>query len=257
MKLCIIKISSHCGLKCIHCYLDSNKNEKELSTLEAEQIFSKISKSSFNTIALEGDHSDLISIIEIATKFNLKLTINTSAFGLNENIIDKLVGHVRSIVFSIDGSESLYHDRIRGEAGIFDRTIELITYSKKNGIDITLSSAISRANHVQIERIIMLAVEIGANRITFLYTTPIGKAKNMNLSLNLDEWKDTCSHIKSLQHKYPIKIYYEPVLCSEIENKQFCSAISQQYLAVDVEGFAYFCPLLIGHTEYKLGNIFN
>lgn len=256
MKLCIINISNICGLNCNHCYLEHNNKPKELSALEAERIFSSLSKLCVEIVALEGDHSDIISIVEIAKKFNLRLTINASAYGIDEKIIDKLVGQVRSIVFSLDGYKADYHDVIRGKSGVFSRTIDLVKYSKQKGIDISLTSALSKSNLSQIEGIVSLAAELGVDRLSFLYTTPLGKAKKSNISLSLNSWRDTCNLIKSLQLKYPIKLNYEPVICGEIQDKQFCSAINHQYLAIDVEGNVYFCPLLIGHIEYSLGNIF-
>lgn len=256
MKLCIIKISNICGLSCIHCYLEHNNKPKELSVWEAEWIFSSISKLWVEIVALEGDHSDLISIVNIAKRFNLRLTINASVYGIDEKIIDQLVGKVRSIVFSLDGCQADNHDTIRGESGVFLRTIDLIKYSKQKGIDVSLTTAVSKSNFSQIEGIVSLAVELGVNRLSFLYTTPLGKAKNSNISLSLNSWRDTCNLIKSLQLKYPIKLNYEPVICGEIQDKQFCSGINHQYLAIDVEGNVYFCPLLIGHIEFSLGNIF-
>jgi len=258
MRLCIVKISDHCDLNCIHCYLKTHQNRtKEINIEEAEILFNYLSKLQIDIVGLEGNHTDIVSIIKIATKNKLKTTISVSPYSINEEIIDSIKEDVGSIVYSIDGHSPNIHDKIRGKSGVFDLTINQINYAINVGIEISVTCAISKLNYEQIDGIIELCEGIGIKRIAFLYTTPIGYAKEHNLSLPLDKWEKICDKIRNKSHSSKLNIYFEPVFCDKINNKSFCSANSCQYLSVDSYGFLYFCPILIGQKEYSIGNIYN
>jgi len=98
-------------------------------------------------------HKYVYEIIRLGKENNLKIGLNTNGFLVDKKVAKKIVDSGLDIlVFSLDGSNSEIHDKIRGVPGSFDRVIRGIklvkayAHSANKDIAITINTVISALN---------------------------------------------------------------------------------------------------------------
>jgi len=254
--ICIINVSERCALDCIHCYLDKTKAQRELSLADAEILLKQIGRLRPHYVGFEGDHPQLEDLIEIACSHDLEVTVGASGVYYNREFLDRISGKVKRLLFSVDGPTAEIHDKLRNCPGLFDKTIKLIEYARDRKYKVAALCTISNENVAYIEKLYFLMLHLSVDIISFIYTSPFGRAKNNALSVSPDIWKSTCNKIRHLRKNEPdITIAYEPVFCNNsFTVRNVCSIYRKQYMAINAVGEVFFCPLLMTDPVYALGN---
>lgn len=258
MKLCFVGASERCSLNCEHCYLGERENPSDLSLALASNFFEQVKNLEPKAIAIEGDHPQLEKLVGEATKTGLNITISTSYNYLGDDNTKKLTTKIKSFVISLDGYNAKTHDKVRGTPGSFEKTIETIRFIQSEGGHVSVLSSLSNRNISELGEMTKFLLSLNVNVISFLYTSSFGKAKDKNLSIPPDKWKETCEELEGLRKTSASNIFYEPVFCNNnFQDKNPCSLYTRDYMALDSLGNIYFCPLFINKEDgrYALGNI--
>jgi radical SAM protein with 4Fe4S-binding SPASM domain len=257
MKIAFVNASERCSNNCEHCYLGERDNPTDLPLYLAETFFKQLAALDQHIVAIEGDHSHLDEIVDIAVRTGLEVTVSASSDYLEENI-EVLADKIKSLVVSLDGGNPRIHDRVRGSSGSFDKTIETIKEIQKRGGHVAVLTALSKRNISDFDEFSRFLLGLDVDIISFLYTSSFGNAKSKDLSIPPSEWKRVSQRIERLREESSTRIFYEPVFCdNNFQDKNLCSLYTRDYMAIDPLGNVYFCPLFINKEEcrYALGNI--
>lgn len=127
MKTIIYDITSHCNLKCKHCYNSKYLDGTIEIEIEIEKIVSKIVEIKPEVLLIQGGEPLLVKNLELLIKaikkYGIRVYITTNAISLTEDrAINLLKSGISGFFFSIESSESQKNDLIRGK-GSFEKAI--------------------------------------------------------------------------------------------------------------------------------------
>lgn len=164
-------ITTHCTLRCKHCFLlqkgDLNKHELSLSYIIPmldELAYHKVFMISING----GDpllHPDLIQIIKEIRKRNILPLMGITGVAISENLANHLFeAGLRCIQVSLDGIDEESNAIFRGK-GFFDEILNGITILQNAGIKVNIATIINKNNYMKFFMFLNLAKNIGAFKV--------------------------------------------------------------------------------------------
>jgi len=208
-------ITQKCNLKCKHCYSESVEQAApdELSTEEALRLVDDLSRWGIGLLIIDGGEplcrEDLLDIVRYASSKGIRTTIGSNATLIDEGMAKKLreVG-VMAVAISVDGADAVTHDSFRGVDGAFEQTLEGIEACRNAGLPFQLNMVIRKDNFSQLEDMLRLALDIGANAAEVFDLVAAGRAKHecQELVLSLEERKQAMEQLAQAQEDYPIVI---------------------------------------------------
>jgi radical SAM protein with 4Fe4S-binding SPASM domain len=208
-------ITQKCNLKCKHCYSDSvdQAAPDELSTEEAFRLIDDLSRWGIGLLIIDGGEplcrEDLLDVVKYASSKGIRTTI-----GSNGTLIDKEMARkmrdagVMAVAISADGADAVTHDSFRGVDGAFRQTLKGIEACRNAALPFQLNMVIRKDNLSQLEDMLRLAVDLGANAAEVFDLVAAGRAKNecKELVLSLEERKVVMERLAGAQEDYPIVI---------------------------------------------------
>lgn len=193
--LIVWNFTNMCNLRCKHCYQRADKPlPDELSLKEKLMLVDQLDKAGVAAIALSGGepaiHPDFYRIVSEISSRGIYAAVATNGwfFADIENIIKAKKAGLRYIEVSIDSADPEKHDWFRGVPGSWERAVKALKNAVKLGISNALAVTLTKINIDEINDIIDLAEEIGAQRVVFFNFVPVGRGKD-NLWLDLDPFE--------------------------------------------------------------------
>src|SRR5262249_27579855 len=127
------------------------------------------------------ERADVYRLIEFGRSRGLEMAITPSATPL---VTRAALRQLRSagicrMAVSLDGTDAPTHDGLRGIAGIFDRTWEIIHAARDLEIPLQINTTLQPANFAQIEA---MARQLAQTRIalwSIFFLVPVGRAESM------------------------------------------------------------------------------
>jgi len=275
-------ITTKCNLKCKHCYSDSVEQAApdELSTEEAFRLMDDLSKWGIGLLVIDGGEplcrEDILDVVKYASSKGIRTTIGSNGTLIDEAMARKMLdAGVKAVAISVDGADAQTHDSFRGVTSTFEQTLKGIKACRNAGLPFQFNTVIRRETVPQLEDILHLAVDNGANAAEFFDLVAAGRARRecREEVLSLDERKQAMEWLAESQEDCPIVIRVPacpmyPLLLQEkhIKPKHFpaemlrrvpyygrgCAAgMPMGYVMVQSNGELNPCMLL----QVKLGNI--
>jgi len=208
-------ITTKCNLKCKHCYSSSVEQAApdELSTEEAFGLVDDLSAWGIGLLIIDGGEplcrDDLLDILKYASSKGIRTTIGSNGTLINEEMAGKLleVG-VMAVAISVDGADARTHDSFRGIDGAFEETLKGLEACRNAGLPFQLNMVIRKDTLPQLEDMLRLAVECGANAAELFDLVAAGRAKEESRDqvLSLDERKQAMEFLSDTQTDYPLII---------------------------------------------------
>lgn len=161
------ELTDRCNLSCIHCYYNSNrKTENELTTQEALAIIEQLAKMKVFEVYLTGGEAllreDWPILIQKLRAHKMQVGIITNGTQVDEPAAKKLADFkIKWAQISIDGASPEVHDRVRGLAGGWEKSINAIRYLKRNNIRTHVSFVPTKINFRDCLKVVGLCVEMG------------------------------------------------------------------------------------------------
>lgn len=213
-----------CNLNCKHCingkFLGDIKDE--LTTYEFEQIIKNIENIyKIDYIHILGGEpttrKDFLDICDILEKYNIKFGFNTNSLLMNNNLVSKLLNNkcIDNIVFSIEGDNAELNDKIRGKK-VFDKIVKAIKLTNEykkilnSKVNLVANIVLSKLNYCYIGNFIDFCIDIGINRIDILELIEDGNAKDIKLSLSMEEVVEVMKIISKKYERVKDKIEILP-----------------------------------------------
>jgi len=208
-------ITTKCNLKCKHCYSNSVEQAApdELSTKEALHLVDDLSRWGIGLLIIDGGEplcrEDLLNVVKYASSKGIRTTIGSNGTLIDGEMARKMRdGGVMAVAISADGADAVTHDSFRGVDGAFEQTLRGIEACKNAGLPFQLNMVIRKDNLSQLEDMLRLAVDSGANAAEVFDLVAAGRAKDecKELVLSLEERKVVMERLARAQEDYPIVI---------------------------------------------------
>ncbi len=186
MKMLAWELTRACNLRCAHCRASADRDTDPdiLSTAQCLNIIDQIADSFTPVIILTGGEpllrDDFFDIANHATAKGLRVVIGTNGTVITPDVASRIKSSgVRAVGISLDYPEAGLQDAFRGFNGAFNKAIEGITNSHDKGIPVQINSTITRLNVDYLDRLLQLALEVGASAFHPFLLVPTGRGENL------------------------------------------------------------------------------
>lgn len=167
LKEVIISITNRCNLRCRMCDIPGVKSG-ELSTDQWKAVINDASRLGAQTIVFSGGEpllrEDIFELIYFAKKNKLNACLTSNGCLIDGQVASRLAASGVNVVnISIEGGKET-HDHLRGE-GSFEKAISGLDNLRKQGIESTVASTVSRYNYEELPYILEVAKNYGATTV--------------------------------------------------------------------------------------------
>jgi radical SAM protein with 4Fe4S-binding SPASM domain len=208
-------ITTKCNLKCKHCYSSSVEQAApdELSTEEAFHLVDDLSRWGIGLLIIDGGEplcrEDLLDIVRYASSKGIRTTIGSNGTLIDEAMARKMIdAGVMAVAISVDGADAATHDSFRGVNGAFEQTLKGIEACRNAGLPFQLNMVVRKDNLSQLDDMLRLVIDLGANAAEVFDLVAAGRAKDecQGLVLSLEERKFAMERLAEAQEDYPVLI---------------------------------------------------
>jgi radical SAM protein len=159
--------------------------------------------------------SDIFDLVRYATGLGLSVAVTPSATPLvTGEALDRLrEAGVSRLAISLDGADAASHDALRGLAGSYRRTLEILGAARQRAIPVQVNTTLTPANFDQIEAMAALIAEYDIVLWSVFFLVPVGRATHL-ARLSAAECEKAFERLwhESLRQPYPIKTTEAPHL---------------------------------------------
>jgi SynChlorMet cassette radical SAM/SPASM protein ScmF len=184
-------LTQGCNLLCRHCWINPKHQasgttpHKELPPETFESIIQQAKALGLTAVKLTGGepflHSKFGRIIEIVRKNNLRLILETNGTLCTSQIAREMSDCKDPFVsVSLDGADAETHDWVRGVKGAYRSAMNGIRVLSGAGLATQIIMTLMRRNVHQIEEIVALAEDVGANSIKFNILQPTARGERLH-----------------------------------------------------------------------------
>jgi len=208
-------ITTECNLKCKHCYSESTDQASpdELATEEAFRLMDDLARWRIGLLIIDGGEplcrDDLLDIVKYASSKGIRTTIGSNGTLINKTMANRMLeAGVMAVAISVDGVDARTHDHFRGINGAFDQTMRGIEACRDAGLPFQLNMVIRKDTLSQLEGMLHLAVDLGANAAELFDLVAAGRAKEecKEQTLSSDERRQLMELLSDAQADYPLII---------------------------------------------------
>jgi pyrroloquinoline quinone biosynthesis protein E len=172
----IAELTYRCPLRCPYCSnpVDYSENKDELSTEEWCRVFGEAEELGVMQLHLTGGEplarKDLEILVARARAVGLYTNLVTSGIPLARERLERLAAAgIDHVQVSVQSSKPELADEIAGYAG-HAKKLEVMRWVKALGLPLTMNVVLHRANLGEIDELVALAEEVGADRLELANT---------------------------------------------------------------------------------------
>jgi radical SAM protein with 4Fe4S-binding SPASM domain len=185
-------ITEKCNLKCKHCYSEQEFSKNELTTDELLALFDQYLEMISGwgltrkaaRVSISGgepfERKDLFALLEKMSENRRKTrySLMTNGTSINEEIAIRLKAlGLESVQVSLEGTRET-NDSIRGK-GSFDRAMRGIKELQKQGIQVSISMTVSKANISEVPKMIDFCRTERIGLLGIRRLVPLGRGKEL------------------------------------------------------------------------------
>ena len=203
-------LTEGCNLACSHCWISPrlDPDGSKYSFLPVK-LFAKILDEAIplglEKVKLTGGepllHPDIQILLDKVYEKNLELIIETNGILCTPEIAENIARQKNPYVsVSLDSVHPETHDRLRGMEGAFRKTTRAIKTLVSFTIPTQIIMSLRRENFDQIEQMITLTENLGAESLKFNFIQPVGRGRSLHTSdlvISVSELIETGKRIES------------------------------------------------------------
>jgi radical SAM protein with 4Fe4S-binding SPASM domain len=176
------EVTYACNLHCPHCFTESGTaGTDELDTRTALKLVDALADAKVLRLLISGGEPflrpDILTILRGIADTGMRIDIATNGRYLPKKVLaglrDLPVFHAH---VSIDGLGDK-HDRFRGSEGAFEAACGTVRKLQEEGVDVSLSTTVTRENIDELDRIIDLALALGCGGFFANAMLPVGRGR--------------------------------------------------------------------------------
>lgn len=212
LYLLAINLTTRCNLRCAHCYLDARALRRgasdELTTDEVRQLLAQIAARSPQTlVVLTGGEPllrrDLESIIAFGASRGLAMVVGTNGTLLGERRVRSLErAGTFGIGISLDSLDPRYHDRFRGLAGSWEKTMQAIDACARRGLSFQIHFSVTNDNAHELAAMIDFARAVGARVLNAFFLVCTGRGQSFS-NISPPRYEQVLNELIDAQTRYP------------------------------------------------------
>ena len=203
-------LTYRCNLRCRHCFVGPELAKRHDMPWEMfSGIVSKASKLGVRKLTLLGGeptlYHSILKAVQMGSSLGFEVRLVTNGTESCGRFLDRFVESRRPLmVFSIDGSSAIHHDRIRGN-GSFEELRRNVMRARDGGFRVAGISTIGRANLADAANIVMLAEEFGLEYLNIHAISPVGFAYEGDM-LDGPTWRVLSEELRDLTSALNLEI---------------------------------------------------
>jgi len=181
LRLVFWELTARCNLKCQHCRAEAQDSfaAGELTTGEILRTAREIREDADPIMVLTGGEPlirpDFFDIAEGCVKLFTRATLATNGTLIDDALAREIVKvGIKRVSISFDGASAATHDAFRGMAGSFDAALRGFDALKRAGMSLQANVTITRHNEAEIEDILTMMLERGADALHVFMLVPVG-----------------------------------------------------------------------------------
>ncbi|MCA9125763.1 MAG: TIGR04053 family radical SAM/SPASM domain-containing protein [Planctomycetales bacterium] len=218
--LVFYEMTQACDLVCQHCRACAQRKPapEELGTAEAKLLVDQLTEFPEPPLLVltGGDplkRADIFELIEYALTRGLQVSITPSATPLvTTSAIKRLRdAGIARMAISIDGIDATTHDSVRGVAGSFQRSIEILEDARQLGLETQINTVLTPNNLLQIDAMADLFAEFEIALWSVFFLVPVGRGDHL-VRLTAQQCEQAFERLwhQSLSQPYMIKTTEAP-----------------------------------------------
>ena len=208
------EVTRSCAYACLHCRADAQprRDPGELSTEEGRRLIDQLA--GFDTrpilVLTGGDplmRRDLFDLAMHADRRGLRVALTPTATALATpgRMRAARQAGIRRIAFSVDAADAEVHDRFRGFAGSFARTIDGMARAHEEGLTLQVNTTVCGLNVDAITDLVPFLAEWGVVQWSVFFLVPTGRGATLPM-LSPEEHERVLSWLHELSLKAPFDI---------------------------------------------------
>ncbi|MGZ3770336.1 MAG: radical SAM protein [Bdellovibrio sp.] len=208
--------TSHCFKKCRHCIfvLDKTLNTASIDFDRLMAVLNDLAQHKVLLVGIAGGdplkYPRILDLIREVIRLGMIPILTLSGANLTEKVVRQLFeAGVRSVQLSLDGASANHHDAFRGD-GSFIETVAAIKMLSQCGISVSLASCLTKENVSELDEIIVLAENLGINKMKVQRWNAIGENSSCLNELTLKEFSSLVqAHKQSKKTFNTLEIYFD------------------------------------------------
>lgn len=267
-----------CNLRCIHCWIQpayaaddrtyQRQNKKNVSVEVMERVVKDGLTLGLNYIKVTGGEPflapNLFEYFDLFSRNRLSLGIETNGTLLTEDIVRRLKKiHLKQISVSLDGSNALVHERVRGVKGCFEKAVTGIQYLIEHAIYPQVIFCIQKTNVHDLENTIELADRLGVISFEINPLSFVHRASKPRIceGLAIEEILELEKRVEiEYAARYPnmhIDLYLPPALkgMGELSKRRLCTCKILNICGILSNGDVSICGIGRGSKDLIMGNV--
>jgi radical SAM protein with 4Fe4S-binding SPASM domain len=176
-----------CNLNCSHCYLNAQDKAKkeELTTNQGKSLIDQIAKVSKPILILSGGEpllrDDIFELATYALQKGLRVTMGTNGTLIDDAVAKKLLDvGIRKVAISLDSSEPVIHNNLRGTQDAWQKAVEGIKACIRNGIGVQVNVTVTQQNYEDIDNVVSFSKSLGVRDFHVFFLVPTGRGKTIS-----------------------------------------------------------------------------
>jgi heme b synthase len=151
---------------------------------------------------------DIFDLAGHGTGLGLRMVMATNGTLLTSGIAKEIkASGIKRVSISLDGADAGAHDRFRNVPGAFDSALRGIGILKAGGIEFQINTTVTRHNVGSIDKILEMAVELGAAAHHIFLLVPTGRARDMvNQEIDSLEYERVLHWFYDMRDKVPLHL---------------------------------------------------
>jgi len=218
LQLVAWEITKRCNLSCAHCRASADDTicEGELSTEECFRVIDEIAAIGKPILILTGGEPllrpDVFEIGKYAASRGLRVVLGTNGTLITPKTAEAIKSvPIARIGVSLDFPSEELQDRFRGKAGAFAAAIAGIGEARRAGIPVQINSTITRMNAPHLDRLLTLALDLGAVAFHPFMLVPTGRGRGLaEAELPAEEYERILNWVYEKQRELGDRIFFKP-----------------------------------------------
>jgi len=260
-----IELTDQCNYKCEHCYRSSSPSSSlHLDFEKVTGYINSLWENGGTVLELTGGepllYKHFFEVVDFAYSRMDLIGILSNGYYLQEEAVERLAKYKDKIMFNIsmDSYRPEFHDKFRGKAGAFAKTVKAMELLGKHGFTYRAAMSVTRENFFDIEGTIKLAKQHGAKIFGMTSILDVGRGEDLHAGKKEEVDKEYALKCREYE-KYILENYrsYIHMVTPEQSNslkKTNCGLIHRS-VTVGPDGELRPC-VMFGGDVIKIGNIY-
>ena len=213
-RLVAWEITRSCNLNCVHCRAASERGpySGELDTEKCLEVLDQIVQTGKPIVILTGGEpllrKDVFKLARYGTDLGLRMVMATNGTLLTQAMAEELTASgIKRVSISLDGADAQEHDQFRKVPGAFEGALSGIELLKRGGIEYQINTTVTKHNLHQVDKMLDLAIELGAVAHHLFLLVPTGRAKDMiDQEIEALEYEELLHWFNDMRNKTPLHL---------------------------------------------------